>query len=228
VPDIFLYALTSARAGRPALRGICGEPLRAVRIGRLDVIIGHVRARPKPTDANLRKYNRLMGALWLGAPALLPARFGTTMNDISELELLVRARLDVLRSNLRMVRGRAQMTVRMADLRERHGEPRFGVRERGSGGLTSRGVGAEYLRARAAEERRAREVPAFAPCRAAVQRWVKAERVEKTAGVATIYHLVPRGAAARYATELQRAASEAGLRMIVSGPWPPYAFADSW
>jgi hypothetical protein len=199
-----------------------------VRIGKLDAIIGQVPSRPQPTDANLQRYNRLIAALWLRTAALLPARFGTTMRDLSDLELLVRARHDGLRSNLRMVRGRAQMTVRMADLRDRHGDPRLGIRERGSGGLTSRGVGAEYLRARAAEERRAREVPAFAPCRAAVQRWVKAERVEKTAGVATIYHLVPRGAAERYAAALQRAAAEAGLRMIVSGPWPPYAFADSW
>jgi hypothetical protein len=192
------------------------------------VIVGQVRSRPKPTDAHLRKYNEVMAALWLRMPALLPARFGTTVSDVSELEPLVRARHEALRSNLRMVRGRAQMTVRMADLRDRRGESRFGIRERGSGGLTSRGVGAEYLRARAAEERRAREVPAFASCRAAVQRWVKAERVEKTAGVATIYHLVPRGAAPRYAAALQRAAAEAGLRMVVSGPWPPFAFADSW
>jgi hypothetical protein len=71
-------------------------------------------------------------------------------------------------------------------------------------------------------------VPAFAPLRAAVRRWIRDERVEKHDRVASIYHLVPRGSIDRYTSAIERAAREAGVRMIVSGPWPPYAFADIW
>jgi hypothetical protein len=87
-----------------------------------------------------------------------------------------------------------------------------------------RSSGTSYLRSR----QRERAVPAFTPVRAAVRRWVREERVEKHHGVASIYHLVPRGSVERYRSALERAAQDAGLRMIASGPFPPYAFADAW
>jgi hypothetical protein len=71
-------------------------------------------------------------------------------------------------------------------------------------------------------------VPVFDPLRASVRRWVRDERMEKRGGVASMYHLIPTGSAARYRAALEHAAGEEGLRVIVSGPWPPYAFADTW
>jgi hypothetical protein len=73
------------------------------------------------------------------------------------------------------------------------------------------------------------QIPGSEPLRAAVKKWVRAERVERhdrgrLAG--SIYHLVPRGAAVAYRTSLQRAALAADITVVVSGPWPPYAFAD--
>jgi Gas vesicle synthesis protein GvpL/GvpF len=37
---------------------------------------------------------------------------------------------------------------------------------------------------------------------------------------------VPRGAVPAYRRALARAAGDAGLTIVVSGPWAPYAFAD--
>jgi hypothetical protein len=54
---------------------------------------------------------------------------------------------------------------------------------------------------------------------------VRDERVETRAGVTSVYHLVPRAAAEAYRRALDRAAAAQGLRIAVSGPWPPYAFA---
>jgi hypothetical protein len=84
------------------------------------------------------------------------------------------------------------------------------------------------LRARAAEARRRKELPEFAPLGAAVRRWVKAERVERQERgrlAGSVYHLIPRRAVAAYQRTLERAALDAGLTTIVSGPWPAYAFA---
>jgi hypothetical protein len=91
-----------------------------------------------------------------------------------------------------------------------------------------RSPGRSYLKARAAAAARERAVPAFEPLRPAVQRWVRAERVEKRGNVATLYHLVPRRAADRYRGALEEAARDANVRLLVSGPWPAYAFADGW
>ncbi len=52
--------------------------------------------------------------------------------------------------------------------------------------------------------------------------------MEKRGGVASMYHLIPSGSVDRYRAALEHAAREAGLRVLVSGPWPPYAFGDTW
>jgi hypothetical protein len=153
-----------------------------------------------------------MSLLWRRTPALLPARFGTAARDLEDLRAMVRARERVIRRSLRAVRHRAQMTIRLMTT---HSDPPATI---------ERWSGTSYLRSRQREQ----EVPAFAPLRVAVRRWVREERVEKHPGVASIYHLVPRGSVERYRSALERAAQDAGVRMIASGPFPPYAFADVW
>ena len=68
-------------------------------------------------------------------------------------------------------------------------------------------------------------MPGFEPVKNAVRRWVRDERVEHRAGVSTVYHLVPRSAADAYRRAVQQSSAAAGLPAIVTGPWPPYAFA---
>jgi hypothetical protein len=212
VPELCVYALTSRLSGALNVRGVAGEPLQAIHLGRLDAIVGRVRATPKPTDRNLRRYGRTMSLLWRRTPALLPARFGTSARDVEDLRAMVRARERAIRRGLRAVRHRAQMTIRLVTT---HREPPA---------MVERSSGTSYLRSR----QRQQAVPAFTPLRAAVRRWVRQERVEKRAGIASIYHLIPRGSVERYRAALERAAQDAGVRMIASGPFPPHAFADAW
>lgn len=86
--------------------------------------------------------------------------------------------------------------------------------------------GQDYLRVRAAALAREQALPSFRPLRDAVRRWVRDERVEKGGSVATVYHLVPRGSVAAYRRAVERAARKSGVRVLVTGPWPAYAFAD--
>ena len=88
-------------------------------------------------------------------------------------------------------------------------------------------TGTDYLRTRAAAAAREREVAGFEPIRSAVRRWIRDERVEKHARVASVYHLIPRASAESYRSAASRAAAASGTRSVISGPWPPYAFA-SW
>lgn len=74
----------------------------------------------------------------------------------------------------------------------------------------------------------ARAVPRFAPIRAAIERMVKAERVEKRGDVVTINHLIQRSAVPRYVAAVERAALDHDVGLTISGPWAPYAFADNW
>jgi hypothetical protein len=232
--SLLIYAVASMKAGRISVRGVTGEPLQAVRLGRMDAIVGRVRTLPKPTDSNLRRYSRVMSALWHRVPALLPARFGTSARDLPDLHAMISSRETTLRRNLRAVRNRAQMTIRIvgsdpSDVgRALSGLPggpdKVRPTQEGKSTRTARQSGTQYLRSRQREY----DVPVFAPLRAAVRPLIRDERVEKRGNVASIYQLVPRGSVDRYRSAIEEAARDAGVRMIVSGPWPPYAFADIW
>jgi hypothetical protein len=225
-----VYALTGARRLRPGTRGVAGERLRLVPAGAVAAIVGDVARVPRTTVTNLRKYDVAMRRLHVERPALLPARFGTCFGGADELVLVLRERQRSLREALSRVRHRTQMTLRV--IAANHDRPAAPEPERHLSQVHGQDAhprladaGSRYLRSRAAEAARDRDIPGFEAVRNAVKRWVRAERVEKQAGVVTVYHLVPRGSADVYRAAMERAAAESHLRMVVSGPWPPYAFA---
>jgi hypothetical protein len=56
---------------------------------------------------------------------------------------------------------------------------------------------------------------------------VRAERVERHSEpglLASVYHLIDRGAAPSYTRTVEATAID-GFRFTVSGPWPPWSFA---
>jgi hypothetical protein len=232
---LWVYALTSPAIGAPRAVGARGEPLRTVAVGSIVAIVGEVREIPPPTEPNLREYAAVVEGLTLRAPSLLPVRYGTCVRDADELVLVLASRQRRLLDQLRLVRHRAQMTVRLP-LRVAAPGPapdRPGAHAVAGRGGTARRTGrphagAAYLRARADQSARDRRVPGFDPLRASVRRWVRAERVEKRERVATIYHLVPRGSVEAYRRALERAAAREALRVTITGPWAPYAFGDAW
>ena len=82
------------------------------------------------------------------------------------------------------------------------------------------------MRERMALAAKAGEVPGLASLRKAVRRFVKEERVERHGDIVTINHLVPRAAVERYRVAIVGAATASGVRLVVTGPWAPYAFTD--
>jgi hypothetical protein len=110
-------------------------------------------------------------------------------------------------STLAKVEGCEQFTLRV-----------FFTRRRAIKG----GPGARWLRARSALP------PEIAPIREHVLPLLEDERAESEGGVVTLYHLVARADRRAY-----RAALARGLRalkcarVVVSGPWPVYAFAEA-
>ncbi len=231
---VCVYAFVSRSDRPPGVVGLEGERLRRVRAGGIDAIVGSLSRRPAPRVAALQRYDAIERALAARHAAVLPARFGTCVNDPADLVLFIRSRAVAIRKALRLVRHRVQMTVRLfADRGQtgvRSGSDRgqTGVRT-GSDPGDGATQGTQYLRTRAAEARRRRELPEFAPLGAAVRRWVKAERMERQDRgrlLGSVYHLIPRSAVPVYQRSLQRAALHAGRTTIVSGPWPAYAFAS--
>jgi len=202
-----VYALTSGAPSRLAVRGAGGERLRAIRISGITAIVGDVKRAPSATTKNLKRHAAVIDALARSMDAILPARFATCVADEDELKAAVKARAPMFKARLRAVRRRAQMTIRLVAPPAAHRRPTSGT---------------EYMNQRRVT------APAFEPLRPAIARYIKESRVERSGDVVTIHHLVPRAAVDRYRAGLERAAAEHDVRLMLSGPWAPFAFADNW
>ncbi|HEU5255878.1 MAG TPA: GvpL/GvpF family gas vesicle protein [Vicinamibacterales bacterium] len=226
-----MYAIAVSSRPVHRLTGMAGERLRAIAFDGVMAIVGDVRHRPAASTRNLRQYAAVVESIAARMPAVLPARFGTTFDDVAELTLMLQSRGATMRRRLRAVRGRTQMTIRLLGSDPANGPlrgqtpvtSRTGVRPRNKSTQ-----GTQYLRQRLAVLRTAREVPELAPIRPAIRRFVRDERVERRGDVATIHHLIPRAMVERYRAAVERTAAESDVRLAVSGPFAPYAFADNW
>ncbi len=218
-PVLLVYAICSPPRQRLRLDGIAGEPLAIVRAAGLAAVAGELARAPRVSVAALRRYDAVLRELAMELPAVLPARFGTCMGSAEEIAFVLKAREASLRTALRAVRGRVQMTLR--SVRADAGPDALPAAE------VDRGSGRAYLRSLAAQASRSRDVPTLAPVIAAVGRWVRAERVERSGQVASVYHLIPRSAVESYARAAHRAAEDSGIPVVVTGPFPAYAFGAS-
>ena len=220
-PRVYLYALLSGPPACEAGIGVCAEPLRVVAVAGLVALVGDVAEPPAPTAITLRAQDTVLRRLSAGIDAILPARFGTLVeNDMALAEALDRRRPELARA-LDRVAGCEQMTLRV------WGEcaavaPRF----ESAGG----GPGTRYLAGRRRLHERAHRVPELGPLRQRLGDLVREERAERHDRpplLATVQHLVERGAGGRYVDEVHAAREAvAPWRVSVSGPWLPYAFGE--
>jgi hypothetical protein len=213
---MYVYAITPASAPQLPACGLRGERLVLVREGAVAAATGRLSRAPRPTPRNLRAHHHAVAAIADAVPAVLPARFGMLLEE-HDLRDLLGSREAAFRRALHRVRGRAQMTVRFPRAMERDARRR----STDAGGLQL--SGAAWLRARAHDLSRAARRAECVRLRGAVRRWARGEQVSEQAGVLSVYHLVPRSAAAAY----RRAAAGIGsstLPVLVGGPYPPFAF----
>lgn len=242
---LYVYALLD-RAPRTSLRGITGEAMRFVRCGLgLVAAVGEIERPPAVRVASMRKHDRAVRRLADAVPAILPARFGSMVGDRAELAALVRPRLASLVAALAIVRDRRQMTLRAIRTSARGGSknPSFAsARDRSATALDAPApagrpftnpvgrpfTGRQYLEARLRKSQRAQQVPELDRWRSAVAPLVVAERIERSPGlvvVASVHHLIDRRAVRAYKSVVRRVGGLfRGIRVTMSGPWPPYAF----
>jgi hypothetical protein len=131
-------------------------------------------------------------------------------------------------SELERVAGREQMTLRVFSLVEITPAP---PPDEGDEGADPKlGPGTRYLLERRRDRFRLPAALAEALAPLVAGELVETHRASARAGelVATISHLVPRGAARQYRAALADAAPRVpSLRVAASGPWPPYAFTSA-
>jgi hypothetical protein len=221
VSRVYLYALLSAAPSCETGMGVCAEPLRIVHTGGLVALVGDVTEVPAPSPVILRAQDAVLRRLAAALDAVLPVRFGTLLPDDAALAEALAQRQPQLARALDRVAGCEQMTLRV------WGETPAAAP---AADTAAGGPGTRYLAGRRRAHERARRVPELEPLRQQLGDLVREERVERHDRpplLATVQHLIARGASPRY-LEVSHAAraSVRPWRVSVSGPWLPYAFGE--
>jgi len=217
----YVYALLAETPRGDAGPGLDAEPLRFVRVDGVLAAVGDMAAAPPITPTTLRAHDAVVRRLAAAVDAILPVRFGTLLDGERALADAVAARAPRLREALALVAGREQMTLRVFG----DAAPVDAVAPVES----ELGPGARYLEGRRRQTRRDADVPELAPMRSRLAALVRAEHAQRHDApplLASVYHLIDRGAVAAYLDAVAAAAAAlAPTRAVATGPWPPYAFA---
>ena len=221
---LYVYAIVSRRVRASSRSPGSRTGLRKVVGGGAAAIVADCDERPTPTVSALRKHDAVVRRIARDVSAILPVRFGTVVDTDRSLAALLEAWSAELESALGLVERREQMTLRLfgGGARVADASPPLS-REPDAGDRP----GTSYLGRLARARARARSAPELEPLSAALAHIVTAERISRhDAGplLLTAYHLIPRGKARVYRATLKRCAAALGLRVVASGPWPPYAF----
>ena len=224
---LYIYAVAEIADGADLGDGLAGESLEVVRAGPVSAVIGRVVQPPEPAAPSLRAHDDVVRRLAARFRAVLPARFGSMAPDDEALRTALAERTEEYTASLERVRGREQMTVRVFVAEGADGQPARAAEADSAD--PAAGPGARYLTARA-RQGGAAGVPGLQAMLDRLAPLVAAQIVERHEAaplVASVYHLVERDSSARYREALREAASAAPqLRVVASGPWPPYAFAS--
>jgi hypothetical protein len=224
----YLYAIVGRAPTAPLGLGLSDEPLSLVAAGDVVAVVGEIDELPAATSDAVRGHDAVVRRLAEVSDAILPARFGTLQEARALADWLAAAAVG-LGEALRLVSGREQMTLHVFD-----GDARVAgnLAETGeSAGETGLGPGARYLAERRRHWRHKERLPELEPLRPRLDALVAAERVELRATPplrASIYHLIERGRSTEYRDAVETNLDlVAGVRLRVSGPWAPYAFAPA-
>jgi hypothetical protein len=191
--------------------------------------------RVQPTAENVLLHEAVVEAMARTGPTL-PVRFGTIFSDVGALERALRDRYDTLVADLGRVGDKVEMGLTvLADGADHPDTPNEATELDADGASANGGPGTRYMRARLAVHRRdaSRRKRAIALEDSAAQE-LSAHIIERRSVVAPSPRLLLRAAYLLdpssvppflRAIEKLRAAHD-DVRVLVSGPWPPYSFVS--
>jgi Gas vesicle synthesis protein GvpL/GvpF len=214
---IYAYGICEPGVAAAALcrRGLGGATLRALdRAGLAAVYSRHRSLRPRPIPELVLEHERVVEGI-MARGAVLPLRFGTELASEQQLAAVLAERHDELLRSLDRVRGKAEIGIRMIATRSASGDPAIDP------------SGRDYLLARVQEHRRSQQ--AIDEVHAGLAALSRASRIRQPPRPASRFaaaYLVDAERVAEFRRQADRLAQrQAGMQLIVTGPWPPYTFA---
>ena len=222
----YLYCVLPADAPDPAITGIDGQALRAIRAEGVCVWVGDVNGTPQPGLDRIRQHDQVVRAAMAKGFTPVPIRFGQVPANDDALRAHLAGR--DYRQDLERIAGCVEFGIRIVDpdVVDPDSAPPAEVPAAGSGAAYLRMLAA---RMHALEQTRARALEAARELDRQLGPLVRESRVAPTdrppgAGVA---HLVQTPSADTYAARAHELShARPPLRIVVTGPWPPYSFVE--
>ena len=183
----------------------------ALRQPLLGTVAGPLLGIATAEDTDMLEHHRVVQELHEHFSACLPARFPTYVEDAETLRTLLTDREEALCAALERVRGRSELAVTAMWTRVPT--------------VADGGPGRRYLLQRQWQQRVAREVAdelerVARPEAQSVQRALN----PRPGTAVSLAVLVPRESTAVVVKRLSGLEPQDGVRILVSGPWPPYSF----
>ena len=210
-------------------RGISGAPVRIVKFEDLSAIVSVSRSAAfQVTRKNVLAHHEVVQSI-TEQTTPLPARFGTLVT-VEQLSNYVSTHHEAIKLKLAHVRDRVEMNVRMIETID--GADASQESENGN----VAGPGTAFL---LEKQRNILREEAGVARKKQLSAWlgeklgdlIKEEKISlvpsKTLILARADHLIERVNVQEYRTKMTKAVEERPeVRFMVSGPWPPYSFAN--
>lgn len=230
--SLYVYCLGEDLSGAAfeGLAGVGGARVSVLALGDLTAVVSEPGDEAvAANEENLLAHNRVNAAA-LARSTPLPCRFGTRA-PAERLAEYVAANASALASALARVRGRVEMSVKLMG----KAEERAKVESDAEGLVGATGAGTAFLLKKRREilgeegaRHRAEEAAAWlASGVGELARETDARLSPPEAIFVRVAHLVERERVADYRARLRALAAERrDLRLLTSGPWPPYSFSE--
>lgn len=202
---IHVYGIVDELSSLPPRRGVGNAPLERRRVGRLELVVSRApdAAAREVTREAVLEHAGVVDELMSRSRAVLPVQF-TSFADDEELAAAIRPKADALERGLSCVRGCVEFGLRVAGAER-----------------TEASSGAEYMRARLAEEK------LVAGLHEPLARLARAATTARTSPASLLEsaYLVPEGSVEAFRAEIDRIkAAHPEFAIVCTGPWPPYSF----
>ena len=234
--SLYVYCLGDdlSEAAFDGLAGVCGARARVLTLGSLAAVVSEPGDEAVAVnEENLLAHNRVNAAA-LARSTPLPCRFGTRAAP-ERLAEYVTTHEEALASALARVRGCVEMSVKLMEKAEGKGQKAKVESEADVADVSAAGAGTAFLLKKRREilgeegaRRRAEEAAAWLASGVGELARETAERLSPSEAIfVRAAHLVERAHVADYRARLRAlAAGRDDLRLLTSGPWPPYSFSE--
>ena len=208
----------------PGIVGLEDQAVESVPCGDVAVWVSHMQ-RPTGTVEHITAHNRVVEAAITGEVTPVPLRFGQWLDDEAALQTMMVDKAASYKQKLQELSGCLEFGIRVLD-------PTTPDEARDV--QTAPTSGYEYMQAlressKLADERRVQAERVRQQIQDSLRHLVRAEYEEEARtphAVITLSHLVARPDFDEYRERARQLRDVLpAMRLLLSGPWPPYSFA---